>query len=172
MHYERSRHRSDLSDLGPAGKLIEHTRQSGLCQGPECDRPAIARGCCNSHYQQLRAGVPLAPLLKYGHDEPQGNGWINKEGYRILSIAGRDISEHKYLAQKLLGRELEPHENVHHVNGNRADNRTDGPFVLDERGRMRSGNLEIWSTSQPKGQEIGPKLAWAREIIALYGDLA
>ena len=34
----------------------------------------------------------------------------------------------------------------------------------------RLENLELWSTSQPKGQRVVDKLKWAHEIIALYGD--
>jgi len=32
----------------------------------------------------------------------------------------------------------------------------------------RESNLELWSSSQPKGQRVEDKVAWAREILALY----
>jgi hypothetical protein len=54
-----------------------------------------------------------------------------------------------------LGRELLPEETVHHINGNRSDNRIE--------------NLELWSTSQPYGQRVADKLEWARKIIEMYG---
>jgi hypothetical protein len=56
-----------------------------------------------------------------------------------------------------IGRPLFTHENVHHRNGNRSDNRLE--------------NLELWSSSQPPGQRVEDKVTWAREIIELYGDL-
>ncbi|WP_327310102.1 HNH endonuclease (plasmid) [Streptomyces sp. NBC_01298] len=100
---------------------------------------------------------------------PAGSGYTNGGGYRVIRVRGESVMEHRHAVQELLGRPLLPTETVHHVNGIKTDNRTDGPLVDDGSGRLRSGNLELWSHAHPYGQEIGPKSDWARGWLAVYG---
>jgi len=64
------------------------------------------------------------------------------------------IHEHRLIISEHLGRPLIKGENVHHKNGERADNRL--------------SNLELWSTTQPSGQRVKDKIKWAKELLALY----
>jgi len=92
----------------------------------------------------------------------KGGRHINQDGYVRLTgfydhpFANTDdkIFEHILIMSEHLGRKLLPGENVHHKNGNRADNTL--------------SNLELWTTSQPAGQRVEDKVAWAIEMLKLY----
>ena len=83
------------------------------------------------------------------------NGSINGQGYRLISVNGSRVLEHRHIMEQHLKRSLLTHENVHHLNGQRTDNRLD--------------NLELWSKSQPPGQRVDDKIAWAVEFLRQYG---
>lgn len=130
------------------------------CSAQGCGRRTQARGLCGTHYKRWQKSGDPAP------DDPvrvvTGEGHLS-HGYwcvpvpaelRHLTGGEAKVGEHRLVMALHLGRALLPHENVHHVNGDRVDNRIE--------------NLELWSTMQPRGQQVRDKVAFAKEILRLY----
>lgn len=83
------------------------------------------------------------------------------------------VLEHRLLVARAIGRPLLSEEDVHHRDGQKIRNTVGPCFAAREckcAGDPRH-NLELWSTSQPRGQRVADKVAYAREILALYGHL-
>lgn len=60
----------------------------------------------------------------------KGGRHKNKSGYISILIDGMYRLEHRYFVEKLLGRELEDYEHIHHLNGIKDDNRLENLKVV------------------------------------------
>lgn len=92
---------------------------------------------------------------KENHPQWKGGRKISNGYVFILQLDGRYIGEHRLVMEEQLDRKLLPEETVHHKNGIRSDNKIE--------------NLELWSSFHPKGQRIEDLVAWAKDILFLYG---
>jgi len=123
--------------------------------------PTVPKGTkfTDEHRARLSAAIQASTTHRSKNQDGRKNtqykgGRLDKNGYRVV---GKWDMEHRVVMAQMLGRQLLKHETVHHRNGDRADN--------------RPCNLELWSSRQPKGQRIEDKVQWAKEILALYGEL-
>lgn len=87
------------------------------CSIKGCSKKRIARGWCPLHYRRwLHNGDPTKTLIRLA-----GEGTI-RHGYKVLTINGQRVSEHRYVMEKLLNRKLERTELVHHLDHNKLNN--------------------------------------------------
>jgi len=72
---------------------------------------------------------------------------------RANKNSGR-VREHILVMEKTLGRYLTEHEQVHHINAVKHDNRAE--------------NLELWTKSQPAGARVADQIEWAIALLQQY----
>lgn len=116
----------DVARNGHAQKCEKHV---DTCIVRDCTQTPARSGnsYCPGHHNRRYGTVDLpldAPMLrkKLGPDE-----WtINASGYMSRGY----LLQHRVVMEEHLGRPLTRSENVHHINGNRVDNRLE--------------NLELW----------------------------
>jgi hypothetical protein len=155
-HYLRWSRQGDVRADGPLARPVHDT-----CTVPDCGRGAHSAGYCRAHWRRQRLyGDPLAgrPPRQHGAGGSLSHGYwkvpVPVEDRHLVPPGRTSELEHRLVMARQLRRPLLPQEVVHHVNGDRLDNRPE--------------NLELWNTAQPKGQRVEDKLVFACALLRLY----
>jgi hypothetical protein len=99
------------------------------CSVDDCERNAVARGYCTKHYEQW--SIHGDPLIR--GKKANGEG-CTANGYLLYTNPAPDgphyIREHVRIMEEHLGRELDTDELVHHLNGDKLDNRIENLQII------------------------------------------
>jgi len=138
-------------------KRPKKSKAGQTCLNPDCLGIITRKDWCTKHYHENRMSQPgytdrVSKAIVVGKPAIDGYKYVMyfdpSRGKRVGKL------HHRWVMEEHLGRKLERSENVHHINGDRADNRLE--------------NLELWNTYQPAGQRVEDKIAWAEHILNLY----
>jgi HNH endonuclease len=107
---------------------------------------------CKRHWGFFRRRGTTEPLVR------ERKPYLDASGYIREYVDGKRQGQlqHRLVMEQHLRRPLRPGETVHHKNAIKTDNRIE--------------NLELWVHWQPSGCRVEDLVAFAREVIAVYGS--
>lgn len=94
-----------------------------ICEIKDCNKKHKGHGFCAMHLARYKGinKIALEAPNKHPHN---GEGWlIDKDGYRQIKLNNKFYREHRVIMEDYLQRKLLRSEAVHHINGNKIDNR-------------------------------------------------
>lgn len=139
-----------------------------------CDRPLkylTPIPICRMHYQRWWQYGSFDWVRKHHKPYPTASGylWIwDKE-------RKSHVQHHRWVMEQHLGRRLEPHEHVHHIDGNKQNNDISNLLLTDvvRHNHLHSGNVfvEDWNDYMNKipAARVGSrKVVWTNDLCIVH----
>lgn len=128
-----------------------------------CDSRPVSRGMCNKHALQRKAGIlsERGNKLREFRKKPRGEKWVSRDGYALIpgqenhpfARVDGSVLEHRLVMEKHLGRFLQEHEIVHHIDGNRQNNDISNLELMDGRARRGVGHPPGHRVTEARARE-------------------
>ena len=117
------------------------------------NRKLANRSCeaCGATFRPLRSSSrfcsrPCARTINGGRNFKGESWWICQKGYVVGRVwidgTPRHVKRHRWVVENDLGRSLLPHEDVHHVDGDKQNNDLSNLVVIDHAEHSRLTNAK------------------------------
>lgn len=109
--------------------LIHNTKKGKKYCSIECKKSSMKEGEAGYGFKKI----------------PKKTNYKKYYPYRIKTVKGVRMKEHRWVMEQYLKRKLESHEFIHHINGDTRDNRIENLMIVDN---SAHGKIEFQSNDR------------------------